>query len=128
MSEAEIPIKIEILGLGSVEALIIRHLAPISADAILEKTPFVLRGRFGFGSNKYWTLMNVGIRKGADPKSSKNLERGDIIYNPKSDEISIILENLEMQNKVNKIGKIISNIDLFQNARNGLNCKISIIK
>jgi len=39
-----------------------------------------------------------------------------------------ILENMEMPNKVNKIGKILSNLDLFQKANNGLNTKISRIK
>ena len=37
----------------------------------------------------------------------------------------IILENVEMPNKMNKIGQITSNIALFDKARNGLNCKIT---
>ena len=125
MSEGEIPIKIELLGFGVLEALIIRHLGPISADAILEKMPFVLRGRFSFGSKNYWMLLNVGIRKGPDSKATKSVEKGDIVYNPKADEIMIIIESLEMQNKINKIGKVTKNLDLLQNARNGLNCKLS---
>ena len=72
MSEGEISIKMELLGLGSMDGVILRYLSPISADKILEKIPFVLRGRFGFGSKKYWTLMNVGIYKGPDQKATKN--------------------------------------------------------
>ncbi len=125
MSEAEISIKLEFLGLGSLDAVIIRHVSPLSADAILDRLPMVLRGRFNFGSKQYWTLMNVGIRKGANLKAVRNFERGDIIYNPKSDEIIIILENIEMPNKMNKIGKILSDLSLFDKARNGLNCKIT---
>ena len=125
MSEGEIPIKIEVLGFGILEGLIIRYLGPISADAILEKMPFVLRGRFSFGSKDYWILLNVGIRKGPDSKATKNVEKGDIVYNPKTDEICIVNEGLEMPNKINKIGKIIKNLDLLQEARNGLNCKLS---
>ena len=125
MSEGEIPIKIELIGFGVLEALIIRHLGPISADAILEKMPFVLRGRFSFGSKKYWMLLNVGIRKGPDSKATKNVEKGDIVYNPKADEIMIIIESLEMPNKINKIGKVTKNLDLLLKARNGLNCKLS---
>jgi len=125
MSEGEIPIKIELIGFGVLEALIIRHLGPISADAILEKMPFVLRGRFSFGSKNYWMLLNVGIRKGPDSKATKNVDKGDIVYNPKADEIMIIIESLEMPNKINKIGKITKNLDLLLRARNGLNCKLS---
>lgn len=125
MSGAEIPIKIEFLGLGSIKIVIFRHISPLSADAILDKIPCVLRGRFSFGSKKYWILLNVGIRKGPNQKAMKNFERGDIVYNPKSDELILILENLEMPNKMNKIGRILSNIDLFEKARNGLNCKIT---
>jgi len=125
MSKAEISIKIEILGFGTLEALIIRYLGPISADAILEKMPFVLRGRFNFGSKDYWILLNVGIRKGPDSKATKDVEKGDIVYNPKSDEILIIIEGCEMPNKINKIGKVTKNLDLLLEARNGLNCKFS---
>ena len=124
MSEGEIPIKIEFIGFGTVEALIIRYLGPISADAILEKMPFVLRGRFSFGSKDYWILLNVGIRKGPDSKATSSVDTGDIVYNPKTDEIHIIIEGREMPNKINKIGKVTKNLDLLQEARNGLNCKL----
>ncbi|MHA1149617.1 MAG: cyclophilin-like family protein [Promethearchaeota archaeon] len=128
MSEAaEVPVIIEILGLGKIEAVLIRHISPISVDAILNKLPFVVRGRFGFGGKQYWTLSGVGIRKGTNQKAKKEVEQGDIIYNPKADEISIIIEAHEMQNKVNLIGKVISNLELLQQVRNGLNNKISRI-
>lgn len=120
-----VPIKIEFLGVGSLKGLMLRYLGPISADAILDKMPFVLRGRFGFGSKDYWTLMSVGIRKGPDSKATKDVEASDILYNPKSDEIIIVLKNMEMPNKMNRIGKITQNLDLLKDARNGLNCKIS---
>ena len=81
MSQDEIRVKIELLGLGSINTLIIRHLGPFSAEAILDKMPFVLRERFGFGSKKYWMLLNVGIFKGPDSKAKPNLKRGDIAYN-----------------------------------------------
>ena len=125
MFVGEIPIKIEVLGFGTLEGLIIRYLGPISADIILEKMPIVLRGRFSFGSKDYWILLNVGIRKGPDSKATKDVEKGDIVYNPKTDEICIVIEGREMPNKINKIGKVTKNLDLLQEARNGLNCKLS---
>ena len=125
--KGEIPIAIEIFGVGTLEGTIIRHLGPISADIILSKMPLVLRGRFAFGSKNYWTLP-IGIRKGPDSKATKNVDKGDIVYNPKTDEMNFILENVEMPNKVNKIGKILSNIELFEKASNGLNTKISKIR
>jgi hypothetical protein len=72
-------------------------------------------------------MMNVGIRKGPDSKATINVEKGDIVYNPKTDEIHLIIEGREMPNKINKIGKVTKNLDLLQGARNGLNCKLSKI-
>ncbi|MHA2087338.1 MAG: hypothetical protein ACW972_03615, partial [Promethearchaeota archaeon] len=97
------------------------------ADAIIEKMPFVLRGRFSSisASKKYWTLPGLGIYKGTNSKSLKEVETGDIIYNPKTDEIIIVIESLQMPNKVNKVGKVNTNIELLLKARNGLSTKIS---
>jgi hypothetical protein len=120
-----IPIKVDLFGIGTAKGMIIRHLAPLSADAILDKMPFALRGRFSFGKKDYWTLPGPEIFKGLNPKALNKVEKGDIIYNPKSDELIIILENIEMQNKVNKIGKIIENLELFSQAKNGLNTKFT---
>jgi hypothetical protein len=129
MSESggDIPIKIEIFGITPLNGYIDRIFAPISADAILDKMPFVLRGRFSFGSKKYWTLPGLGLIEGINPKSIKDVEKGDLVYNPKTDELIIVIENLEMPNKVNKVGKVTINEEIL-NARNGLNTKIFKIK
>ncbi|MFX0001100.1 MAG: cyclophilin-like fold protein [Candidatus Hodarchaeota archaeon] len=118
-----VPIKIVLFGIGTLEGEIIRHIAPLTADAIINKLPFVLRGRFSFGSKKYWTLPGVEIYKGSNPKSTTTTEKGDILYNPKTDELIICLEDIEMPNKVNKIGKINTNLDILLQASNGLNTK-----
>ena len=60
-----VPIKINLFGIGIIEGEIIRYIAPLTADAILDKLPIVLRGRFSFGSKKYWTLPGIEIYKGA---------------------------------------------------------------
>lgn len=119
-----VPIKINLFGIGIIEGEIIRYIAPLTADAILDKLPIVLRGRFSFGSKKYWTLPGIEIYKGANRKSKAKVEKGDILYNPKTDELIITLENIEMPNKVNKVGKVNANLDILLQARNGLNTKI----
>ena len=121
-------IKVDLFGIGTITGEMIRYNAPLSADAIINKLPIVLRGRFSFGSKLYWTLPGVEIYKGTNPKSKKNVEKGDIIYNPKSDEIIFILENTELQSRVNKIGKVTENLEFFLQAKNGLNTKISRMK
>ena len=120
-----IPIKIDLFGIGIIEGNIIRYIAPLTADAIIDKLPLVLRGRFSFGSKKYWTLPGVEIYKGPNSKSTDNVEKGDILYNPKTDELIIALEDIEMANKVNKIGKVDTNLDILLEASNGLNTKFS---
>lgn len=121
----DIPINITLFGICELKGKIIRHFAPLSADAILDKLPLVLRGRYNFGGKKYWTLPGVEIFKGTNPKSKKEVQKGDIIYNPKTDELILVIENMLMPNKVNKIGKIESNLELLLKATNGLNTKIS---
>jgi len=123
-----ISIKIDLFGIGNVFANIIRHYAPFSADAILNKMPFVLKGRFSFGAKIYWTLPGLELYKGHNSKSVKIVEKGDIIYNPKTDELIILIESTEMPNKVNKIGKVTENIEFFLQARNGLGTKLSRVK
>jgi len=122
--QGQIPIKIELFGIGTLEGHIIRHIAPLSADAIINKMPIILRGRFSFGSKKYWTLPGIEIYKGLNSKSVSEVKKGDIVYNPKTDELMIIIEAFEMPNKVNIVGKVMSNLELLLKARNGLNTKI----
>jgi len=121
-------IKVDLFGIGTITGEMIRYNAPLSADAIINKLPIVLRGRFSFGSKLYWTLPGLEIYKGLNPKSKKNVDKGDIIYNPKSDELIFILESTELQSKVNKIGKVTENLEFFLQAKNGLNTKISKMK
>ena len=123
-----VKINIELFGVGTLKGEILRIYAPLSADAIINKLPIILRGRFGFGSKIYWTLPGVEIYKGTNSKSHKNVEKGDIIYNTKSDELTFILEDTELQNKVNLIGKVTSNLEFFLQAKNGLNTKIAKTK
>ena len=121
-----VPINIEVYGIGTLSGVIMRYICPISADAIHDKIPFTMRGRFNFGAKKYWMLPNIGIKKGPNlTKSTPDVKKGDIIYNPKTDELIFVLEKLTMPNKVNKIGEIKSNLEIILQARNGLNTKIS---
>ena len=120
-----IPLEIELFGIGIIEGEIIRHIAPLTADIIVEKLPINKRGRYSFGSKNYWTLPGLEIYKGPNTKSIKEVEKGDIIYNPKTDELIILIENFQMPNKVNKVGKVKSNLELLLKARNGINTKIS---
>ncbi|MHA1193538.1 MAG: cyclophilin-like fold protein [Promethearchaeota archaeon] len=126
----DVSIKIELFGIGNVKGVINRHSAAFCADAVLRKMPFTLRGRFNFNVKNYWSLPGVGIHKGLNPKSEKKGKKGDILYNPKSDELLILLEDFEMPYKVSKIGIILKseNLDLFLKAKNGLNTKFSKIR
>ena len=124
-NSGQVAIRIDLFGIGTIVAQIIRHLAPFSADAVIDKLPFVLRGRFSFGSKKYWTLPGIEIFKGPNSKAQIDVEKADIVYNPKTDELIIIIEDQEMSNKVNKVGKVNSNLEILLQAKNGLTTKFS---
>ncbi|MHA1688174.1 MAG: cyclophilin-like fold protein [Promethearchaeota archaeon] len=124
--KGKILILITLFGIGTLKGYVIRHLAPLSADALLNHLPLVLRGRFSFGSKKYWSLPGIGIRKGLNSKTARTeVEAGEIVYYPKSDELIFCIETLEMPDKVNIIGKIQDDLSLLLKAKNGLNTKIS---
>jgi len=120
---ADVPIKIEIFGITTLEGYIDRILAPLTADALLDRMPVVKRGRFSFGSKTYWTLPGLGLKAAVNPKSVKEVKKGDLVYNPKTDELIVVIDDLEMPNKVNNVGKVTINDDIL-NARNGLTTKI----
>ena len=63
-----------------------------------------------------------------NPKSTKAVKKGDIIYNPKSDELIVLLEDREMSSKVNIIGQITENLGLFLQAKSGLNTKFTRLR
>ena len=126
----DVSIKIDLFGIGNIKGVINRHSAPFCADAVLKKMPFTLRGRFNFNVKNYWSLPGVEIHKGLNSNSEKRGKKGDILYNPKSDELIILLEDFEMPYKVSKIGTISNkgNLDLFLKAKNGLSTKFSKIR
>lgn len=126
--KGDVKIKVQIFGVASLDGYVIRFIAPISADAILDKMPFVLRGRFSFGKKEYWTLPGLDLREGTNPKSTREVEAGDLVYNPKTDELMIIMKHILLPNKINMIGKITSDLKPLENARNGLNTKIFKVK
>ena len=124
-SSGDVSIKIELFGIGKINGVINRALAPLCADAVLNKMPFILRGRFNFSQKNYWSLPGVEIYKGLNSRAEKKGLKGDILYNPKSDELIILLEDFEMPYKVSKIGIVTGDLSLFLKARNGLNTKFS---
>ncbi|MFW9950958.1 MAG: cyclophilin-like fold protein, partial [Candidatus Thorarchaeota archaeon] len=124
-NSGELLIKMDLFGIGTAKGKIIRYLAPLTSDAIIDRLPITLRGRFSFGKKAYWTLPGIEIYQGTNQKSLKEAKKGDIVYNPKTDELIFTLEDYYYPNKVNKVGEISENIDIFLGAKNGLNTKIS---
>ncbi len=122
----DVRIKIELYGVGTMEAIIIRNIAPFSAEAILSRFPFILKGRFSFGAKKYWSMPDMKIFKGLEAKKGiTKVEPGDIVYNPKADELIIAIESTELPTKVNIVGAIKSNLDIIMKATNGLSTKFT---
>ncbi len=122
----DIRIKIELYGVGTMDAIIIRNIAPFSAEAILSKIPFIIKGRYSFGTKKYWSMPDLKIYKGLEAKKGIiKVEPGDIVYNPKTDELIIAIEPSELPTKVNIVGAIKSNIEILKKATNGLSTKFN---
>jgi hypothetical protein len=124
----DVSIKIELFGIGDIKGVINRHYNPLCADAVLRKMPFALRGRFNFTRKNYWSIPGMEIYKGLDSRAEKKGQKGDILYNPKSDELVILLDDFEFPYKVSKVGKVTENLNLFLKAKNGLNTKFSKVR
>lgn len=114
MSVSHIPIKIIIDGLGEANAELIRIRSPRTTDAILRSLP--IEGMAALWQDEVY--FDIPIKMGNE-KPSPKVNQGDLAYWPMGSAFCIFWGKTQPYSPVNIIGKVIDNLDLFQNVKSG---------
>ena len=105
---------IEIVGKGSTTAELVRHLAPLTSNAILKALP--LRDRIHKYSDKF-AYIETKLVLGAE-KQKTQFRRGELAFLPLNGSICLFLQDATVQ-PMNPLGAIIENVGLFESSHPG---------
>jgi hypothetical protein len=121
MDQSTSRIDIKLIVQGKDEALgeLIRFFAPRTVERIIKNLPY--EGRtFVLKEGVYFSMpLKMGFEK-----SGKNVESGTIAYWPLANAVCIFYNETQTYSPVNKVGRIINNLELFKKIVNGMRIKI----
>lgn len=118
-SISKIYLTFEIINKGVAFAEIIRFLAPLTINKILKHIP--LENRI-FSLKEEMAYCEIGIEIGSE-KQKTSFKRGDIVFLPANNAICIFLKDATTK-PMNPLGKIVKNLELFDNIQAGSSLKI----
>lgn len=120
---SRVPIKIIVEGLGEAEGELIRHLAPRTVDAIVNKLP--IEGRAALWKEEIY--FEIPVRMGEE-KAKATVETGTIAYWPMGSALCIFYGESQPYSPVNIVGKITKNLELFRQVRSGMKIRVKALK
>jgi len=118
-SISHLPVKIKVEGLGEAEGEFIRFQAPRTVDAILRVLP--IEGRAALWQEEIYFEIPV---KGGKEKAVSEVEKGTIAYWPMGKALCIFFGTSQPYSAVNKIGRIMENLELFKEVRSGTKIRV----
>jgi hypothetical protein len=113
-SLARIKIKIIIADVGQAEGELNRLTAPLTVGEIVKRLPISGRVITGLGLIQ----IIIDLKRGTE-KPVTQVEAGTIAFWPQSSSICVYSINTKTYGPVNKIGKVLTNIEIFKNLKNG---------
>jgi hypothetical protein len=122
MSISHIPIRLIVDGVGNAEGELIRIRSPRTVDAILRSIP--VEGRAALWKEEVY--FEIPVKMGSE-KSSPTVKKGDLAYWPMGNAFCIFWGETQPYSPVNIIGKVIKNLELFEQVKSGLKIKIEKI-
>lgn len=99
---------------GSAECEVIRHLAPLTANAILKGLP--LQNRVHRYSSSF-IYIETGLIVGAE-KQKTNFKRGDIGFMVSNGAVCFVVKDSTLP-AINPIGKVVKNLELIEACKQG---------
>ena len=114
ITPSRIKIKITVDQLGAAIGELIRFHSPVTVDAILKALPLESMARV-WGEEVYFP---ISVKAGAE-KSKNNIEPGTLAYWPEGKSFCIFYGKTQPYSRVNVVGKIIKNLNLFQSVKDG---------
>jgi hypothetical protein len=105
---------IEVAGKGSAEAELVRHLAPLTCNAILKGLP--LQDRVHRYSDKF-VYIETGLVIGAE-KQKTQFRKGDVAFMISNGSICVFLQDARVQ-PMNMLGRIPGSLDAIASSQPG---------
>lgn len=113
-SVSRFKLTIEIANKGSASAELVRHLAPLTSNAILKALP--LQDRIHRYADKF-AYIETGLVIGAE-KQRTQFRRGDLAYLTTNGSICVFLQDATVQ-PMNPLGIITGNIEVVESSQPG---------
>ncbi|AFU59158.1 MAG: cyclophilin-like fold protein [Nitrososphaera sp.] len=113
-SVSRFKLTIEIANKGSASAELVRHLAPLTSNAILKALP--LQDRIHRYADKF-AYIETGLVIGAE-KQKTQFRRGDLAYLTTNGSICVFLQDATVQ-PMNPLGIITGNIEVVESSQPG---------
>lgn len=121
-SASRTPVKIVVAGLGEAEGELIRFLAPRTVEAILHKLP--IEGRAALWKEEVY--FEIPVKMGGE-KATATVETGAIAYWPMGSALCVFYGRSQPYSPVNVVGRITTNLELFENVRSGVKIRVEKI-
>lgn len=113
-SLSKIPIKITLVGKGEATAELDRLTAPLTVGEVVKRLPINSRVSPAMGN----VSVLVGLKRGLEKPVSEVIA-GTIAYWPRGDAVCIYPKDNKLYSQINRIGKIIDGIEIFEKVRSG---------
>lgn len=113
-SVSRFKVTIEIANRGSAPAELVRHLAPLTSNAVLKSLP--LQDRVHHFGDKF-VYIETGLVIGAEKQKTK-FRRGDVTFLTSNGSICVFVQDATVQ-PMNHLGIIINNIEAVESSQPG---------
>ena len=114
MSVSRIPIKLVIEGIGTAEGELIRIVSPRTTDAIIRTLP--IEGLAALWQEEVY--FDIPVKMGRE-KAKPTVEQGTLAYWPMGAAFCIFWGKTQPYSPVNIVGKVIKNLELFEQVKSG---------
>jgi hypothetical protein len=119
---SRVRVKFLIEGLGEAEGELVRFLAPRTIDAIVRKLP--VEGRAALWKEEVY--FEIPIKMGEE-KAKPTVETGTIAFWPMGGALCIFYGKSQPYSPVSILGKITSNLELFERVKSGSTIRVELL-
>jgi len=119
MSVSRIPIKFVIEGVGEAKGELVRHLAPRTVEAIVQRLP--VEGRAAIWKEEVY--FEIPVKMGKE-KAKATVEKGTIAFWPMGNALCIFYGESQPYSPVNVVGQVTKNLEMFSQVKSGAKVRV----
>lgn len=116
---SRISINIEVKGLGTIAAELVRFLAPRTVESIVRALP--LEGKAAIWKEEVY--FEIPVKTGSE-KPSEKVQTGTLAYWPMGSAFCIFYGKSQPYSAVNNIGSVKGDIELFRSVKDGMTVRL----